>query len=145
MKKWALILFAALAIGAAPSDRTHFFVVEYKRANGSVPDIEVIFYVPVTAAVAENVLRYEPSLAIQVAPPEQEVMLSAWDGRGKKPLEEDHIALVDGSLSLWYNPKTKQVLTEKQKFQKIGGGSPASRFVCIAHFACSSTAVQPRV
>jgi hypothetical protein len=113
MKRLLGLIILLACAAAAPSSRTHFYVVEYvKTVKGGVPTLNVVFYVPVTGEKAAGVLRRELGGAVEFEKPTEDVVATAWDGRGKAANEEDMIPIPGGS-HLVYRAKGGKVETLK--------------------------------
>ncbi len=83
MKKATLpLILASLAfmLGATPNDRTHYYTVEYRKAIAPNPIamVMVTFYRPVSDDFALRLLKAELQTAIDLYPPKDDVLVSAW-------------------------------------------------------------------
>lgn len=92
-------LLLLVLVAAAPSAKTHYYVVEYqKTVKGGVPQIQVTFYVAVKPETAEKILRREFETILELEKPTEDVLGTAWDGVGKAAGDEDQIDLPSGQI-----------------------------------------------
>jgi hypothetical protein len=105
-----LLQIAANAIiDASPRYRVEF----HKPVRGAegVYTLDVIFSHRATAAEADRVLRRELGVVLQRAAPDGNILASAWYSPTGEQIDEDLVALPDGSLHLVYVRKLKKILT----------------------------------
>ncbi len=112
-----LFVFAVPTLFARdPSPATHFYFIEYKKpiqGSDNIATLHVVFYEKIESHQAEAFLKSEIERLIKLIPPKCTILAVAWYATGDY-LTERMIKLPDGSRSLIYDLKKKQIFTAIQ-------------------------------
>jgi hypothetical protein len=110
------IFTVPVVLARDPSPTTHFYLIEYKRpvqGSGNTSTLHIVFYDKIESRQAEAFLRSELERLIKLIPPKCTILAVAWHSTGDY-LTERMIKLPDGSHSLIYDLKKKQIFTAIQ-------------------------------
>ncbi|MCX5709301.1 MAG: hypothetical protein NT088_01005 [Candidatus Omnitrophica bacterium] len=115
-----LIFFLTLSIAIAkePAPNTHIYSIEFKKpvkGSESVQTISIVFFVKVTSQQAEAILREELDRIVKFFPPSGDVLATAWFSPTGNYVDEQQIALLDGSSSLIFSKEKGKILTWKER------------------------------
>jgi hypothetical protein len=127
-ERWPLLLLCCLGLAALsalaptvasdePTRRTHFYSVESRRpvkGSDSLSTISVTFYVKVTPAHAETMLRSQIDFMLTTGMVDTDIMATAWLAKSDDRADKDEISLPDGSDCVFYSKKLKRVMLWKE-------------------------------